>query len=136
MNRCLGVGRWVVLAALVLVGPSCLAAAAVGAGAGAAGAVAWTSRGATSRVQGSVEEVFNRSAAVFREMGITQTGQTTEDNGAERKLIGTKGELEVTVQIERDEAATSKVEVYARKSPVEWDRNLARDVLTRIVSRS
>lgn len=132
MNRSLRVARWVLLLALVSVAPSCLAAAAA---AGAGGAVAWTNRGASSRVQGSVDDVFNRSVAVFRDMGISQTGQTTEDNGTERKLMGTKGDQEITVEIERDQASTSKVEVYARKSPVEWDKALARDVLTRIINR-
>jgi len=133
MNRSLQMARWLVLLVLVSVAPSCLAAAAA---AGAGGAIAWTSRGASSSVHGSVDDVYNRSVAVFRDMGITQTGQATEDNGTERKLTGTKGDREVTIQIERDQAATSKVEVYAQKSPVEWDKPMARDILTRIINRS
>ncbi|HEV2148627.1 MAG TPA: DUF3568 family protein [Longimicrobiaceae bacterium] len=124
--------RWALLLGLVLSVPACLAAAA---GAGAAGAIAWTQRGASSTVAGSVGQVYERTQAVFAEMGITQTGQSSDSQGAERSLRGTRGELDVTVAIERETDSTSRVEVYARKSAVEWDRSFARDVLARIVSR-
>ena len=111
---------------------SCLAVAA---GAGAGAAVAWTQRGASSVVEGSVEQVFQRSTAVFQEMGIGQTGQSTEDSGRKRKLTGTKGDLEVTVELSRASETTTSVEVYAHRSPVEWEKDFARDVLSRIVQR-
>jgi hypothetical protein len=105
------------------------------AGAGAAGAIAWTNRGATSAVDGSVDQVFARSAAVFRDMGINQTGESTEESGAKRKITGTKGDLDVTVEMNRASNATTKVEVYAQRNAVQWDKSFARDVLTRIVKR-
>ncbi|HEX7242455.1 MAG TPA: hypothetical protein VF263_19355 [Longimicrobiaceae bacterium] len=125
--------RGALLLALALAAPGCLAAAAA---AGAGGAIAYTQRGAGSVVQGTVDQTFQRGVAVFRDMGITRTGESTEDGGAERKLTGTRGETEVTVEIERETASTSKVEVYARRSPVEWDRELAKDVLSRMVGGS
>jgi hypothetical protein len=133
MKCCGRTFRWTFLLALVLSAPACLAAAA---GAGAAGAIAWTQRGASSTVAGSVSQVYARTQAVFGEMGITQTGQSSDDGGAERSLRGTRGELDVTVEVQRETDSTSRVEVFARRSAVEWDRGYARDVLARIVSRS
>lgn len=108
---------------------------AVAAGAGAGAAVAWTQRGATSVVEGSVDQLFVRSQAVFRQMEIAQTGQSTENSGAERTLTGTRGDLEVTVDMKRASETTTEVEVYARESAVEWDRDFARDVLSRIIEQ-
>lgn len=133
MNRPIRSLRWALLAALVTSAPACLAAAAA---AGAGGAIAWTQRGASSSVPGSVEQVYQRAEAVFRDMGITATGQSSGDGGAERSLKGTREDTEVTVEIERESASTAQVEVYARRNTVEFDRNYARDVLARIVSRS
>jgi len=133
MNRTVRPLRWVLLALLLMSAPACLAAAAA---AGAGGAIAWTQRGASSSVTGSVDQVYQRAEAVFRDMGITATGQSSGDQGAERSLKGTREDMEVTVEIERESASTAKVEVYARKNTVEFDRDYARDVLRRIVDRS
>lgn len=120
------------LAASPLVAGGCFLAAA---GAGAAGAVAYTNRGASSDVAGTVDQVFDRAVTAFQQAGISETGRSTEDNGDKRKLLGMKGEQEVTVDLSRSNATTTKVEVTARKSPVEYDRELAKDVLSRIVAR-
>ncbi|HEV2734248.1 MAG TPA: DUF3568 family protein [Longimicrobiaceae bacterium] len=133
MKRPIRFLRWALLAVLATSAPACLAAAAA---VGAGGAIAWTQRGASSAVPGSVDQVYQRTEAVFREMGITQTGQSSADQGAERSLKGTREDMEVTVEIERESASTAQVEVYARRNTVEFDRNYARDVLTRIVNRS
>lgn len=133
MNRPVRMLRWLLLVALVTAAPACLAAAAA---AGAGGAIAWTNRGASSDVSGSVDQVYQRAEAVFRDMGIAVTGQSSEDRGTERTLRGTREDMEITVEIERETDTTSEVEVYARKNSVEWDRNYARDVLTRIINRS
>lgn len=112
---------------------ACLAAAA---GAGAAGAVAYENRGAESLAQGSINAVFDRAVAAFAATGVGQTGQTTEDNGAKRKLVGSRGDLEVTVDMERESDTTTKVTVTARRNTVEYDRDFARDLLGRIVGGS
>ena len=106
----------------------------VAAGAGAAGAIAYTNRGATSVVAGSVDQVFDRAGASFQQTGITETGRTTEDSGRQRKLIGTKGEYEVTAELNRSTDSTTKVEVTARKSAVEYDKEMAKDILNRILT--
>ena len=106
----------------------------VAAGAGAAGAIAYTNRGATSVVAGSVDQVFDRAGASFQQAGITETGRTTEDSGRQRKLIGTKGEYEVTAELNRSTDSTTKVEITARKSAVEYDKEMAKDILNRILA--
>ena len=106
----------------------------VAAGAGAAGAIAYTNRGATSVVAGTVDQVFDRAVAAFQQAGITETGRATENSGRQRKLLGTKGEYEVTAELNRTTDSTTKVEITARKSAVEYDKGLAKDILNRILT--
>ena len=117
---------------LVLASTGCVAAAA----AGAAGAVYATTRGVESLVNGSPDAIAARARAVFQEMGIAEDAASTEESGAKRELKGKKGDLDVTVQMEQQDSATTKVEVYARKNLAEWDKDYARDVLQRIVKQS
>lgn len=105
----------------------------VAAGAGAAGAIAYTNRGASSNVSGSVDDVFGRAVSAFSSAGISETGRSSEDNGAKRKLVGSKGEQEVTVELNRESSSTTKVEVIAKKNAVDYDKELAKDVLDRII---
>ena len=106
----------------------------VAAGAGAAGAIAYTNRGATSIGAGSVDQVFARTGAAFQQAGITETGRSTEDSGRQRKLVGTKGEYEVTAELNRSTDSTTKVEITAKKNVVEYDKEMAKDILNRILS--
>jgi hypothetical protein len=126
------------LVSIVLVAASSLTAGGcflVAAGAGAAGAIAYTNRGATSVVAGTVDQVFDRAGAAFQQAGITETGRSTADNGLQRKLVGTKGEYEVTAELNRETDSTTKVEITARKSAVEYDREMAKDILNRILAK-
>ena len=120
-----------VLAASPLAASGCFLVAA---GAGAAGAVAYTNRGATSVVPGTVDQVFGRAAAAFQQAGIKETGRGTEDSGQQRKLIGTKGEYEVIAELNRTTDSTTKVEITASKSAVQYDKELAKDILNRILT--
>ena len=90
----------------------------VAAGAGAAGAIAYTNRGATSVVAGTTDQVFDRAVVAFQQAGITETGRATEENGTQRRLIGTKGEYEVIAELTRSSDSTTKVEITAKKSAV------------------
>ena len=119
------------LLALVLPSTGCLAAAA----AGAAGGVYLTSRGAESLVEGSVSEVTGRAEAVMNEMGIVKQGESTEGQGDKQVLKGTKGELDVTIDINRESPTTAKVEVSARENLAEWNKDYAKEVLNRIVQK-
>jgi hypothetical protein len=124
--------RWalrppMLLAAVGLAG--CVAAAA----AGAAGAIYATTRGVESLVAGSVDSVEARARGVMQQMNITEEGSSVDDQGAKRELKGKQGDLDVTIQMEQQDTATTKVEVYARKNLAEWDKDYARSVLDRII---
>lgn len=109
--------------------------AVLGAGAGAGAAIAYNERGVSSTVTNSVEDVFNASRAVFAEMGITETETEIDDRGAERELKGTRNNLSITVDIEEESPSLTSIEVFARESRVEWDRDYARNVLAGILDR-
>lgn len=103
------------------------------AGAGAAGAIAYTNRGASSSIAGSVDATFNRATAAFSAMGITETGRSTDDSGATRRLTGKQGDTEVNVEMKRESADVTKVEVVAARNTVDFDKDLAKRVLDRIM---
>jgi hypothetical protein len=119
------------LLAIALPSRGCLAAAA----AGAAGGVYLTSRGAESVVEGSVDQVAGRAEAVMSELGIVKEGESTEEQGDRQVLKGKKGDLDVTIQVDRESASTVKVEVTARENLAEWDKDYAKEVLSRIVQK-
>jgi protein-tyrosine-phosphatase len=122
---------WVLALGLTASATGCVAAAA----AGAAGAIYATSRGVESLVASPIDQVAARSAAVMREMGIAQDASSTEQSGAKRELKGKQGDLDVTIQLEQQDTATTKVEVYARKNLAEWDKDYAHRVLEGIVKK-
>jgi len=107
----------------------CAAAAA----AGAAGAIYATTRGGESLVASPIDRVVADAESVMKDMGIVQDATSSENAGAKRELKGKHGDLDVTVQLEQQDSATTKVEVSARKNLAEWDKDYARQVLERIV---
>ena len=121
--------------ALIAVAPlsGCVAAAAA---AGAGTGIYLTTRGAASTVEGSVSDVASRARSVMGEEGITITETKSEDGGDKREFKGTKGDLDVTITVERQTPTTTKVEVTARENVAEWDKEYAQRVLNRIVTRS
>jgi hypothetical protein len=104
------------------------------AGAGAGAAVAYTNRGASGQVEGTVDAAFARAVAAFGTLDIKETGRSTENSGDTRRLIGTVGETEVTVELTRAGSTTTKADVVARRNVVEFDRELAKRVLEAVVS--
>ncbi len=125
-------GRHLMLVLAVAAAPGCVAAAAAGAG----GALYVTSRGAASLVQGQPSDVAPKVTAAFSEFQIQQTGSSTDNGGDKQEFKGTKGDLDVTVSLERKSPTTTNVEVTARKNLAEWDKDFAKQVLQRIVSSS
>jgi hypothetical protein len=106
----------------------------VAAGAGAGAAVAYTNRGAKSTVDGSVDQTFDRAVAAFQGLNIKETGRNTQDNGVKRQLVGdTTDGLTVTVDMERKTSTTTDVEVVAKKNTVDYDKDFANTVLSRII---
>ena len=123
------------LLALGLVVPvtGCLAAGAAAAGAGAG--IYLTSRGAESLVESSVDQVAARATAVMKEEGIVPDASSMEKGGDKRELKGKKGDLDVTIEIERKDPKTTRVEVAARKNLAEWDKDYAQQLLSKIVEK-
>ena len=113
--------------------PGCLAAGAAAAGAGTG--VYLTSRGAESIVEGSVQDVERRARAVFDAEGIPVSGSQIENSGDKREIKGTKGDLDITVSMERQGAQTTKTEVSARKNIAVWDKDYAQELLGKIVKQ-
>ncbi len=121
--------KWVLGLILAVTTTGCLAAAAAGAG----GAIYLTDRGAESLVNASVDETYEAARAVFSEMGIRETRNTTE--GDKRELQGSINDLEIDVDIERKDE-TTRVEVTANKTRVTWDKDYARSLLQKIVAKA
>ena len=108
----------------------------VAAGAGAGAAVAYTGRGAKSTVDGSVDQTFDRAVGAFQQLSITETGRNTQESGAKRQLVGnTTSGLTVTVDMERKTSTTTDVEVIAKKNAVDYDKDFANNVMSRIIQR-
>jgi hypothetical protein len=124
--------RWALLLGLTGALSGCLAAAAAGAGAG----IDLTSRGAESIVNGSVDEVAARTRAVLKSEGVTIDATSMENSGDNRQTKGKKGDLDITVSMERQSPTTTKTEVSARKNLAEWDKRYAQRILDKIVKGS
>jgi hypothetical protein len=122
-----------VLAMVVLPAGGCLAVAA---GAGAAGAIAYNDRGAKSLVRGNVSAIAADARAVLTAMEITVDGEAGMTGGENNATVnGTRGETRVHIEIERESSSTSQVMVTAREGTLDYDRELSRDILSRISAR-
>ena len=110
----------------------CIAAA--GAAAGAAGAVAYSDRGARSEVTVPLDDLVRAVEATFSAMDIAITERSRKEDGSETHLKGKNGNMEVNVDINRDQ--TTKIQVIARRNLVDYDRDYARDVLKKILERN
>jgi len=120
-----------VMSAVTLFSTGCIAAA--GAAAGAAGAVAYSDRGARSEVTASVDQLVTAVEATFSSMSIAITERSRKEDGSETHLKGKNGDMEVNVDITRDQ--TTKIQVTARKNLVDYDRDYARDVLKKVLEK-
>lgn len=118
-------------AVLPLLTTACLVAAA---GAGAGGAVYLSDRGAESLVTVPMDQARSAVGRTFQELGITETRSSTDREGTveRHRVEGTSGDREITVSL-KPEGDGTRVEVVARRSAVTWDKDLARQILERIV---
>ena len=101
------------------------ASSTVGPGAGAAQGI----------VKGSVDDVNHRAQTVFQQMNIQVTGNSTKNSGNERQLLGKIGDTDVTVTMDNAPNSTTSVEVDASKNIVNGDRELAKEILSRIIQQ-
>ncbi|CAA9366546.1 MAG: hypothetical protein AVDCRST_MAG89-4145 [uncultured Gemmatimonadetes bacterium] len=116
-----------------------LTAACAPAAVGAAGGIGYTQRGATALVQAQVPEVFQSTAAVFEEMGIELTDRRGRGArsavGNDITINGRRGTADVLVSIERETNASSEVFVQVREGRADYNRELAGEILSRIVAK-
>lgn len=126
MPRTIRLFATVALAAAAVTSSGCFLVAA---GAGAGAAVAYTNRGATANIEGTVPAVFDKAVRAFGTLQVAETGRSTENSGDTQRLVGTLGEQEITVEVKRSSESVAAVEVTAKKNVVDYDKDLAKRVL-------
>lgn len=119
-------------AALLALGTSGCVAAAAAAGAGAG--IYLTNQGAESLVEAPIARVDERARIVMQQMNIAPAGTQTNGDGSERQLKGKAGDKDVTIELEAQSDSTTRVEVTARDNLVNYDKDMARDIVERIVA--
>jgi len=128
----LKVAQVAVLALGVSTASGCVAAAAAGAGAGAG--IYLTSQGAESMVSAPSGTVAGRVPGVLSAMGITVTNHKMD--GDEHEWTGTRGDMEIHVQVKSETTSSSRVTASARKNMAAYDKDYAQQIVTRINTAS
>lgn len=126
-------GKAWLLVGVLLGSTGCLAAAGAGLGAG----IYFSDRGAGSLVTEPIDRVYTAAQAAFDSMDINlvRTHSEAEGDEMERTLEGTLGDRDITVTL-KSEGDDTRVEVVAQKSAVTWDKDLASEILKKIVEFS
>jgi hypothetical protein len=133
VNKLMAPAKWALALALVLPTTGCLAAAAA---AGAGAGIYLTTRGAESMVASTPDQIATHARQVMNDEGIVPDASSMEKGGDKRELKGKKGDLDITIDIERKDPKTTRVEVTARKNLAEWDKAYAQQLLGKIVAKS
>ena len=119
------------LLALSVAASGCVAAAAA---AGAGAGIYLTNQGAESLVDAPIATVAERARIVMQQMNIAPAGTQTNGDGSERELKGKTGDTDITIELEAQSASTTRLEVTARDNLVNYDKEMARDIVERIVA--
>jgi hypothetical protein len=119
------------LLALSVAASGCVAAAAA---AGAGAGIYLTNQGAESLVDAPIATVAERARIVMQQMNIAPAGTQMNGDGSERELKGKTGDTDITIELEAQSASTTRLEVTARDNLVNYDKEMARDIVERIVA--
>lgn len=119
------------LLALSVAASGCVAAAAA---AGAGAGIYLTNQGAESLVDEPIAAVAERARIVMQQMNIAPAGTQTNGDGSERELKGKTGDTDITIELEAQGPSTTRLEVTARDNLVNYDKEMARDIVERIVA--
>lgn len=92
-------------------------------------------QGAESQVNGSLPYVAKSAHDVFQDLGVSQTGVSIQDSGTNETIKGKKGDLSVEVQLSRTSAGETHVGIIAKRGAFNWDKDFARNVLSKIVQK-
>jgi hypothetical protein len=71
----------------------------------------------------------------MNEEAIVPDESVVQKGGDKRTFKGKKGDLDVTIDLERKTSTTTRVEVTARKNLAEWDKDYAQQLLSRIIQK-
>lgn len=111
------------------------ATAVAGAGAAAAAAIAYSDRGATSKVDASVSRTADATEAAFRSLGIQLTERKSESDGIELK--GAQEDWKIVVDIERDgDDVLTAIEVTVSEDQINYSKDRAENILRAILQRT
>lgn len=121
----------------LLAGVAACSSHVAAAGAGAGAAYYLTNRGAEGMATGSFDEVTQNSITVMERMGITRTDpDLNEQDGDERELKGTIEDMDVVIELERRTDTNTLVQVTAKKSEVNYEKDFAQRIVQEIVEFS
>ena len=102
------------------------------AGAGAGGAVLFSGHTAEAIVERSVDDMASVAERVLSEEQVAISATSSEDSGGTRTYEGKKGDLDVTVMIERT-AGGARIRVRAQRGTASWDDDYAKELLAKII---
>lgn len=103
------------------------------AGAGAGGAVFFSGHTAEAIVERSVGDMASVAERVLANEQVAISSTSSEDSGATRTYEGKKGDLDVTVIVERTEGG-ARIRVRARRGTASWDDDYAKELLAKIIA--
>jgi hypothetical protein len=84
-------------------------------------------------VKGNVQEIDQRAQAVFKDMNIQLVSTDNKDYGHDQSLGGRSGDEDVSVNLTSSGDNTTHVQVVAKTGTIQWDKDYAQKVLSRIV---
>lgn len=116
----------------VLLGTMSLSGCLLAAAAGAGGAIHFSGHTAEAIVERSVSDMASAAESVLASEGIAVSASHVEDSGATRTYEGKKGDLDITVSIERT-VGGAKVRVNAQRNSASWDDDYAKELLAKII---
>lgn len=121
----------------LLAGTAACSSHVAAAGAGAGAAYYLTNRGAEGVATGSFDQVTENAIAVMNRMGIERTDpDVNEQDGDERELKGRYQDMDVVIELERRDENSTLVQVTAKKSEVNYEKDFAQQVVQEIVEFS
>ncbi|MEE8486648.1 MAG: DUF3568 family protein [Gemmatimonadota bacterium] len=125
-------GMRAITRSMILVLTAGLSGCLLAAGAGAGGAVFFSGHTAEAIVERSVADMANVAERVLSEEQVAISTTSSEDSGATRTYEGRKGDLDVTVIVERVTGG-AKVRVSVRRGTTSWDDDYAKELLAKII---
>lgn len=107
-------------------------------GAAGGGGIYLTSSGAETVIPAAIDRAASATRQAFDQLKIreaTPAGQGS-DPAQMQEIDGTAGDRDVRVTLEFEEKHSTRVQVVARRSSTDWDKDYARTVLGKIVANT